>query len=141
MNFKIMNKKLLYKLCILLFAYSIFMFFNNFIFGNYVFADDFTSALDINASSALLVDNKTNKILYNKNENKKMFPASTTKIVTAILVLENHSLDEKVTASYDAVMSIPSGYSTADIQIEEELTVEQLLELLLVHSANDAANV
>ena len=70
-----------------------------------------------------------------------MFPASTTKIVTAILVLENHSLDEKVTASYDAVMSIPSGYSTADIQIEEELTVEQLLELLLVHSANDAANV
>ena len=141
MNFKIMNKKLLYKLCILLFAYSIFMFFNNFIFGNYVFADDFTSALDINASSALLVDNKTNKILYSKNENKKMFPASTTKIVTAILVLENHSLDEKVTASYDAVMSIPSGYSTADIQIEEELTVEQLLELLLVHSANDAANV
>ena len=117
------------------------MFFNNFIFGNYVFADDFTSALDINASSALLVDNKTNKILYSKNENKKMFPASTTKIVTAILVLENHSLDEKVTASYDAVMSIPSGYSTADIQIEEELTVEQLLELLLVHSANDAANV
>lgn len=141
MNFKIMNKKLLYKLCILLFAYSIFMFFNNFIFGNYVFADDFTSALDINASSALLVDNKTNKILYSKNENKKIFPASTTKIVTAILVLENHSLDEKVTASYDAVMSIPSGYSTADIQIEEELTVEQLLELLLVHSANDAANV
>ena len=44
------------------------MFFNNFIFGNYVFADDFTSALDINASSALLVDNKTNKILYSKNK-------------------------------------------------------------------------
>ena len=60
-----------------------------------------------------------------------MFPASTTKIVTAILVLENHSLDEKVTASYDAVMSIPSGYSTADIQIEEELTVEQLLNFYL----------
>ena len=117
------------------------MLFSNFIFSNYVFADDFTSALDINASSALLVDNKTNKILYSKNENKKMFPASTTKIVTAILVLENHSLDEKVTASYDAVMTIPSGYSTADIQIEEEFTVEQLLELLLVHSANDAANV
>ena len=141
MNFKIINKKLIYKLCILLCTYSIFMLFSNFIFSNYVFADDFTSALDINASSALLVDNKTNKILYSKNENKKMFPASTTKIVTAILVLENHSLDEKVTASYDAVMSIPSGYSTADIQIEEELTVEQLLELLLVHSANDAANV
>ena len=47
---------------------GIFMFFNNFIFGNYVFADDFTSALDINASSALLVDNKTNKILYSKNQ-------------------------------------------------------------------------
>lgn len=112
------------------------------VFSNcYVFADNNNSNLDLDATSYLLIDNKTNKILYSKNENQKMFPASTTKIVTAILVLETHSLDEKVVASYDALMSIPSGYSTANIQIEEEFTVEQLLELLLVHSANDAANV
>ena len=70
-----------------------------------------------------------------------MYPASTTKILTAIIVLENCNLNDVVSASYNAVMSIPNGYSTADIQIGEELTVEQLLELLLVCSANDAANV
>lgn len=95
----------------------------------------------ITSQSALLMDNKTGKILYSKNENKKMYPASTTKIVTAILTLENCNLDELVTVSYDAVMSIPDGYSSASLQIEEQLTIEQLLQLLLVHSANDAANV
>lgn len=92
------------------------------------------------SESAILVDNKTGKILYSKNENEKMYPASTTKIMTAILTLENCHLDETVIISYDTVMSIPDGYSSASLQIGEELTVEQLLELLLVHSANDAAN-
>ena len=64
-----------------------------------------------------------------------------TKILTAILAIENCNLDDVVTASYNAVMSIPDGYSTAEIEINEQLTVEQLLELLLVCSANDAANI
>ncbi len=93
------------------------------------------------AEGIFLLDNRTNKILYSRSENKKMYPASTTKILTAIIVLENCNLNDVVSASYNAVMSIPNGYSTADIQIGEELTVEQLLELLLVCSANDAANV
>mgnify|MGYP004466126759 FL=1 len=91
--------------------------------------------------AAILIDNKSDKILYSKNMNEKMFPASTTKIVTAIIVLEHCSLNETVTASYDAISSIPNGYVTANIYGGEELTVEELLELLLVHSANDAANV
>lgn len=106
---------------------------------NHVFAE--TNSLNLNAKSAILIDNKTNKILYEKNINQKMYPASTTKIVTAILTLENSNLSDKVTASYNAVMSIPDGYSTADIQIGEVFTIEQLLEILLVYSANDAANV
>lgn len=93
------------------------------------------------SQAAILMDNKTGKILFSKNENEKMYPASTTKIVTAILTLENCNLDEIVTVSYDAVMSIPDGYSSASLQIGEQLTIEQLLQLLLVHSANDAANV
>lgn len=95
----------------------------------------------ITAEGIFLLDNRTNKVLYSRSENKKMYPASTTKILTAIIVLENCNLNDVVSASYNAVMSIPNGYSTADIQIGEELTVEQLLELLLVCSANDAANV
>ena len=141
MNLKINYKISICKVLIVL-TLTIFVLIGNIgTFGTYVLANNTNSGPDINAESALLIDNKTNKVLYSKDMNRKMFPASTTKILTAILVLENHSLDEKVTASYNAVMTIPSGYSTASIQIDEVLTVEQLLELLLVHSANDAANV
>lgn len=109
---------------------------------NIVYAtDNDASAPQISSGAAILIDNKTNKILYDKNANERMFPASTTKIMTAILVLENCDLDEIVSASYDALMNIPEGYVTAEIQGEEQFTVEQLLEMLLVHSANDAANV
>lgn len=93
------------------------------------------------SEAAILIDNNTEKILYSKNEKQKMYPGSTTKIVTAIITLENCNLDEIVTVSYDAAMSIPEGYSSAYLQIGEQLTVEQLLQLLLIHSANDAANV
>ena len=95
----------------------------------------------INTGSVYLMDSRTTKPLYTKDENVKMYPASTTKILTAILALENCDLNEVVTASYNAISTIPEGYSIANIQAGEQLTVEQLLELLLVHSANDAANV
>ena len=117
--------------------FIIALLFNNF---NIVYAEDVNSP-ELISEAAILIDNKTNKILYDKNANERMFPASTTKILTAILVLENCELNETVTASYDAVMSIPNGYVSANIDGEEQLTVEQLLQLLLVHSANDAANV
>ena len=93
------------------------------------------------SEAAFLMDNKTEKILYDKNSEKKMYPASTTKIVTAILTLENCKLDDMVTVNYDAIMAVPEGYSTANLQIGEQLTIEQLLQLLLIPSANDAANV
>ena len=109
---------------------------------NIVYAVDTNSSEpEIISGAAILIDNETNRILYDKNANERMFPASTTKIMTAILVLENCDLNETVTASYDALMNIPEGYVIAEIQGEEQLTVEQLLEMLLVHSANDAANV
>ena len=109
---------------------------------NIVYAtDNDANAPEITSGTAILIDNKTNRVLYDKNANERMFPASTTKIMTAILVLENCDLDETVNSSYDALMNIPEGYVTAEIQGEEQFTVEQLLEMLLVHSANDAANV
>lgn len=113
------------------------LLFNNF----YIVYADNSEQPELSSKAAILIDTKTNKILYDKNSNEKMFPASTTKIMTAILVLENCDLKETVTASYDAIMSIPDGYVVADIDGDEQLTVEQLLQLLLVHSANDAANV
>ena len=91
--------------------------------------------------ACILMDQNSGKILYSKNANTKMYPASTTKIMTAILTLENCNLDEVATASHNAVYSIPYSYSVATIQEGEELTIEQLLNVLLIPSANDAAVV
>ncbi len=104
-----------------------------------VFAD--TEEPELTAQGVILIDTNTEKILYEKNADEKLYPASTTKIMTAIITLENSKLTDEVTVSYDAVMSVPEGYSKADLQIGETLTVEELLQVLLVHSANDAANV
>lgn len=100
-----------------------------------------SDAPDISAGAAILLDSNTEKIIYSKNESERMYPASTTKILTAILTIENCNLDDIVTVPYEAVYSIPSGYSVAALQPGEQLTVEQLLKVMLVHSANDAANV
>ena len=96
---------------------------------------------NVESPAAILMDLNTEKILYEKNINEKMYPASLTKVMTAILTLENCELNEVATVSYDAVMSISSGYVTANLQIGEEVTVEQLLYVLMVGSANDSAVV
>ncbi len=93
------------------------------------------------SQAVVLMDSNTGKVLYEKNSEEKMYPASTTKIMTAILAIENCNLSDTTTVSYDAVMSVPAGYSNASLQIGEELTIGQLLDVLLVRSANDAANV
>lgn len=93
------------------------------------------------APVVLLMDAGTGKILYEKNARQKMYPASTTKIMTAILALENRSLTDTTTVSYNAIFSVPIGYTNANLQLDEILTMEQLLHVLLVPSANDAANV
>ena len=67
-----------------------------------------------------------------ENENEKMYPASTTKIMTAILTIENCNLDDIVTVPYDAIATIPSGYSIAALQTGEQLTVNQLLQLMML---------
>ena len=109
-----------------------------------VFLHSYCFAIDADklyAESAILIDANTGKVLFEKNIDQKMYPASTTKIMTAILAIENCDLDDKVVVNYNAISTIPYGYSTAELITDEELTVKQLLEVLLVHSANDAANV
>ena len=96
---------------------------------------------ELNAQAAILIDSNTGKVLYEKNMNEKMYPASTTKILTAILAIEHCDLDDIVTVNYNAISSIPSGYAKADLITDENITIKQLLEVILVHSANDAANV
>lgn len=93
------------------------------------------------APSVILINSKTGQILYEKNINEKLYPASITKVMTALLTLENCNLNDKVVASKRAVYEIEPGSNTASIQPGEVLTVEQLLYALLLNSANEAANV
>ena len=124
------------KLCICLFLLLIL----NMLFSPFVKADEVTTP-DISSPAALLMDLSSGKVLYEKNMNENRYPASLTKVMTAIVVLENRDLSDIATVSYDSVMSLSSGYVTANLQIGEELTVEQLLYVLMVGSSNDAAIV
>ncbi len=117
------------------------IFFITFIFIISIQIYTFATEIDINAESALLVEVSTGQILYEKNSKKQMYPASTTKILTGILVIENSNLSDMVTVSQTALQNIPQGYVTCNLQVGEILSVNDLLHALLIPSANDAAFV
>ena len=94
--------------------------------------------LNLYSKSCILIELSTNKVAYEKNANEKMYPASTTKLLTAILALEKCKLTDTVVITNEMVSQIPNGYTTAYLQVGETLTVEQLLNVLLIPSANDA---
>lgn len=118
----------------------LFLIIFSMLLPSYSFAEA-KSSPTIYSPSVILMDFGTGKILYEKNSNKKMYPASITKVMTAIIVLEKCKLDDVATVSYEAVMELDSGYVTANLQIGEKLTIEQLLNVLIVASSNDAAIV
>ena len=95
----------------------------------------------IDAPNAILADGDTGLVLYEKNADEKVYPASTTKIVTAILALENEHENVMITASEQAVNSIDYDSSKVDLKAGEQMSYSDLLYALIVASANDAANV
>ena len=97
---------------------------------------------DIQAKAALLVDANTGAIVYAKNEHQELYPASLTKIMTALLVVEaidkgQLTLEQEVTASA-TISSLDTDGSAANIKPGEIMTIEQLLYCMLVVSANEA---
>lgn len=110
---------------------------------NIMIVCNFSNASEINTYSpvCLLMESSTGKILYEKDIHKKVYPASTTKLMTAILVMENCNLSDIATVNSSAIDIVPAGYSSAYLKKGENLTIEQLLHVLLIPSANDAANV
>ncbi len=104
--------------------------------------------MEIQAKAALLVDVSTDtpEILYEQNAHEKMYPASITKVMTALLVLEaiddgKLSLDQVVSGSSDIVSDLVSDGSTQNIQPGEEMKVKDLLYCMLISSANEACNI
>jgi len=121
------------------FIYIVLIFTVLFSVTSYCFAA--ANPPDTYAEACVLMEASTGRVLYEKNGNQVMYPASTTKIMTAILTLEHCKLTDVATVSYEAIHSVPYSYSHASLQLGEELTIDQLLHVLLIPSANDAANV
>lgn len=91
---------------------------------------------DINSRAAVVIDRSSNTILYGKNEKEKRKMASTTKIMTALVVIENANLDDVVTISKKAA---GTGGSRLGLKTNDQITVNNLLYGLMLCSGNDAA--
>lgn len=97
--------------------------------------------MNIYSESAVLMEAKTGKVLYDKNMHERKYPASTTKILTAIIAIEKCDLSETQVASEEAIAALKDGYTKADIKAGESFTIEELLNVLILQSANEAANI
>lgn len=98
------------------------------------------TAPNIAAESAILIDADTKTVLYEKNGYDKHYPASITKLMTALLAIENLSPNDIITFSQEAIFGIEPGSSHIGINVGEQLTVDQALHGLLLMSANEVAN-
>lgn len=132
------------------FAFTIFIFSFNCIvladdeneeisnnFSSFIEASsDLSEEPNINSRAAIIYDRTSGSVLYGKNENEKRKMASTTKIMTAIVVIENSNLDDIVTISSKAA---GTGGSRLGLHKDDEISVRDLLYGLLLCSGNDAA--
>jgi len=101
------------------------------------------SKIEVSARYAILQDHHSGKILYEKEADARIYPASMTKIMTTIVVFdmiknEETSLDEKITISEKAWRMSQSGYSSMFIMLNDQVSVEDLLNGIIIVSGNDA---
>tara|TARA_Y100001970_G_C14151485_1_gene812960 strand:+ start:204 stop:1361 length:1158 start_codon:yes stop_codon:yes gene_type:complete len=116
---------------------SILVFFT--IFNTKIYSTEF----DIKAKTVILQDYLSGKILFEKNPDLKIFPASMTKIMTTIIAFDlikqgQLSLDDKFFVSENAWRLSQAGYSSMFIMVGDEISVENLLKGIIVSSGNDA---
>lgn len=106
-----------------------------------VIVDNLTNdeAVDMSkATSAILCDANNREVLYAKNVHERLYPASLTKVLTALVALQNGSLDQVLTAT-SSVNITESGAQLCGLKSGDTMTLDQALHVLLMYSANDAA--
>ena len=101
------------------------------------------SSIEVEAPYIILQDHHSGEILYEKNADAKIYPASMTKIMTAIVTFDllkkgETSLDEMITISEKAWRMSQSGYSSMFIMLNDQVSVEDLLKGIIIISGNDA---
>lgn len=106
--------------------------------GAYYKVDGISGSPDITAESAVVIDATTGYTLYSKQGDEKRYPASITKVMTALIAIENCAMDEKVSYTEKILNTVEPGSSSAGIGAGAELTMEQSLYALMLVSANEA---
>lgn len=100
-----------------------------------------TGQLVENGEAVLLLEAKTDTLMYAWNADAPMYPASLVKIMTALIAAEQGTMTDVVTVSAAALSTVPSEATSVDLQADEVLPLEDLLYCMMVESANDAAVV
>lgn len=100
--------------------------------------EELEERLELAAEAAILIEQNTGKVLFEKNADKRLYPASTTKILTALLAIEYGNMKDTVTVGNEANLCKPDG-SKAGLDLQEEITLEELIHGLMLPSGNDAA--
>lgn len=103
-------------------------------------ATDWPEGVSIEADAGIVMDAHTGAVLYGKNIHETYSPASITKVLTALIVLEHCQLDETVTFSQNAVYNVESNSSSAGYDTGDTASVKDCLYALLLKSANESAN-
>lgn len=103
-------------------------------------SQEWPSDVSIEADAGIVMDADSGTVLYGKNIHDTYSPASITKVLTSILVLEHCDLDEMVTFSKNAVYNVEADSSSAGYDTGDQATVRDCLYALLLKSANEAAN-
>ena len=103
-------------------------------------AAEWPSDISISADGGILMDINSGAVLFEKNSHEPYYPASITKILTALIVIENCGLDETVTFSNTAVNTLEPNSSILGARAGDTLSVRDCLYALLLQSANEVAN-
>lgn len=102
-------------------------------------SSDWPDGPGVFAESAIVMEASTGLILYEKNMDEVHYPASITKIMTALLAIENSNLGEIVTFSKKAIFDVDLNSSRIGIDVGEQLTMQQCLYAILLESANEVS--
>lgn len=139
--FEINTKRFVFNICIIIFFIIIcFELFNSTINAENVTTKENELQSHLYCNNDIIMDLESGNIIFEKNAHTKVYPASTTKVLTAILAIENLNIDDTVVVSKNAVYSTPIGSSIMYLKPEEVISIKNLLYGLLLQSGNDAAN-
>lgn len=103
-------------------------------------APNWPDNISLQSEGGIVIDAKSGAVLYGKNIHERYYPASITKILTALIVLENCKLDDTFTFSHNAVYNVEAGSSSAGYDEGDTITVKDALYAMLIKSANEVAN-